>query len=336
MAQTKFEYIWLDGYKPEPNLRSKTKILNLESFGGELDKVPMWSFDGSSTQQAEGHSSDCLLKPVGLYPDSGRKNAWLVMCEVLNPDGTPHPSNGRAKYEDDPGFWFGFEQEYTFIVDGRPLGFPRNGYPAPQGMYYCSVGDGRVTGRDLVEEHLDACLEAGISLTGINAEVMLGQWEYQCFGKGAKKAADDLWVSRYLLFRIAEKYDVHIEFAPKPMKGDWNGSGLHTNFSFPAMRDAGGEQLFKEICEAMGKKHREHIEVYGSNNHERLTGLHETQNIEKFSYGVSDRGSSIRIPIAVVEDNWKGYLEDRRPASNADPYQIAYKIITTLKEGKVA
>jgi glutamine synthetase len=336
MAQTKFEYIWLDGYQPEPNLRSKTKILNLEAFGGELEQVPYWSFDGSSTQQAEGHSSDCLLKPVALYPDSGRKNAWLVMCEVLNPDGTPHPSNQRATYEDDPGFWFGFEQEYTFVVDGRPLGFPRNGYPAPQGLYYCSVGDGRVTGRHLVEEHLDACLEAGINITGINAEVMLGQWEYQCFGKGAKKAADDLWISRYLLFRIAEKYNVHIEFAPKPMKGDWNGSGLHTNFSYPAMRDEGGEQLFKDICEAMGKKHKEHILVYGSNNHERLTGLHETQNIEKFSYGVSDRGSSIRIPIAVIEDQWKGYLEDRRPASNADPYQIASKIISTLKDAKVA
>lgn len=336
MAQTKFEYIWLDGYTPEPNLRSKTKILNLEAFGGELEQVPYWSFDGSSTQQAEGHSSDCLLKPVAIYPDSGRKNAWLVMCEVLNPDGTPHPSNQRAKYEDDPGFWFGFEQEYTFVVDGRPLGFPRNGYPAPQGLYYCSVGDGRVTGRHLVEEHLDACLEAGINITGINAEVMLGQWEYQCFGKGAKKAADDLWITRYLLFRIAEKYNVHIEFAPKPMKGDWNGSGLHTNFSYPAMREEGGEQLFKDICEAMGKKHKEHILVYGSNNHERLTGLHETQNIEKFSYGVSDRGSSIRIPIAVIEDEWKGYLEDRRPASNADPYQIASKIISTLKEAKVA
>jgi glutamine synthetase len=335
MAQTKFEYIWLDGYSPEPNLRSKTKILNLEAFAGEIGQVPMWSFDGSSTQQAEGHSSDCLLKPVSIYPDSGRKNAWLVMCEVLNPDGSPHPSNTRAKYEADPGFWFGFEQEYTFVVDGRPLGFPRNGYPAPQGMYYCSVGDGKVTGRHIVEEHLDACLEAGLSITGINAEVMLGQWEYQCFGKGSKQAADDLWISRFLLFRIAEKYNVHIEFAPKPMKGDWNGSGLHTNFSTPAMREKGGEELFRSICEAMGKKHEDHISVYGSQNHERLTGLHETQSIEKFSYGLSDRGSSIRIPIAVKEDNWKGYLEDRRPASNADPYQIAYRIMTTLKEAEV-
>ena len=336
MAKIKFEYIWLDGYKPEPNLRSKTKIVELDNYAGDLDQVPMWSFDGSSTQQAEGHSSDCILKPVGVYPDSGRKDAFFIMCEVMTPDGDAHETNTRAKVDDDEDYWFGFEQEYTFVVDGRPLGFPRNGYPAPQGLYYCAVGDGRVTGRDLVEEHLDACLDAGLSITGINAEVMLGQWEYQCFGKGAKKAGDDLWISRYLLFRIAEKYGVHIEFAPKPMKGDWNGSGLHTNFSNSPMREQGGEGMFKAICEAMGKVHKEHIEVYGSDNHNRLTGLHETQSIEKFSYGVSDRGSSIRIPIGAVESGWKGYLEDRRPASNADPYQIAQRIITTVKSANVS
>ncbi len=336
MANIKFEYIWLDGYKPEPNLRSKTKILNLDSYAGELDKVPTWSFDGSSTRQAEGHSSDCLLKPVNVYPDMGRQDAYLVMCEVLNPDGTPHETNTRSKVQDDEDYWFGFEQEYTFVQEGRPLGFPKNGYPAPQGLYYCAVGDGRVTGRDLVEEHLDTCLHAGLSITGINAEVMLGQWEFQCFGKGAKQAGDDLWIARYLLFRISEKYGIHIEFAPKPMKGDWNGSGLHTNFSNTATRDKGGEGLFKAICEAMGKKHKEHIEVYGSDNHQRLTGLHETQSIEKFSYGVSDRGSSIRIPIGAVESGWKGYLEDRRPASNADPYQIAERIIATIKSANIS
>lgn len=335
MANIKFEYIWLDGYRPEPNLRSKTKILNLEAYAGDLEHVPMWAFDGSSTQQAEGHSSDCLLKPVGIYPDSGRKDAYLVMCEVLNPDGTPHESNTRARLEDDEDFWFGFEQEYTFVVDGRPLGFPKNGYPAPQGMYYCSVGDGKVTGREIVEEHLDACLYAGLTITGINAEVMLGQWEFQCFGKGARKAGDDLWIARYLLFRIAEKYQIHVEFAPKPIKGDWNGSGLHTNFSNSAMRNKGGEGLFKAICETMRKVHKEHIEVYGSDNHFRLTGLHETQSIDKFSYGVSDRGSSIRIPIGAVENGWKGYLEDRRPASNADPYLIAQRIIKTVKSASL-
>ena len=333
MTQLKFEYIWLDGYKPEPNLRSKTKIIEMEVFNGELEAIPEWSFDGSSTKQADGHSSDCILKPVKVYPDATRKNAYMVMCEVLNADGTPHESNYRSKFEDDTDFWFGFEQEYTLVKNGRPLGFPENGYPAPQGMYYCAVGTGNVTGRLIVEEHLDVCLEAGLKITGINAEVMLGQWEYQVFNKGAKQSADDAWIARYLLFRISEKYGVHVEFAPKPMKGDWNGSGMHTNFSNGAMRNKGGKELFIDICEAMSKKHLDHIAIYGSNNHERLTGLHETQAIDKFSYGVSDRGSSIRIPIATAENQWKGYLEDRRPASNADPYQIVDMIMKTVKNG---
>ncbi len=332
MAATKLEYIWLDGYKPESNLRSKTKILDLpEGFSGDLSLIPLWSFDGSSTEQADGHSSDCILKPVNMFFDAGRDNGWLVMCEVMNPDGTPHVSNNRHLLSDDEQYWFGFEQEYTFVVDGRPMGFPKDGYPAPQGMYYCSVGAGNIAGREIVEEHLDLCLAAGISITGINAEVMLGQWEYQCFGKGAKEASDALQLSRYLLHRTAEQYGVKIEFAPKPMKGDWNGSGMHTNFSSAAMRDVGGEAYFKSICEAFGKVHAEHIAVYGSQNHERLTGLHETQHIDTFSYGNSDRGASIRIPISVYSEGWKGYLEDRRPASNADPYRVAGRIVQTLE-----
>ncbi len=330
MAKIKLEYVWLDGYTPEPNLRSKTKVLDLPSFSGELDLVPEWSFDGSSTKQAEGRSSDCLLKPVNVYPDAGRQNAWLVMCEVLNADGTPHATNIRSKIDDNDDFWFGFEQEYTLVDDNRrPLGFPSSGFPAPQGMYYCSVGHMNVTGRDIIEEHLDLCLAAGISITGINAEVMLGQWEYQCFGKG-KKAGDDLWITRYLLHRVSEKYGVFVEFFPKPVKGDWNGSGMHCNFSYSDLREVGGEQLVKDLMKEFEKNHKEHIAVYGSSNHERLTGLHETQHIEKFSYGISDRGASIRIPISMVLNEWKGYLEDRRPASNADPYQVANRIIKTV------
>ncbi len=331
MAKVKFEYIWLDGYKPTQHPRSKTKVLDLDNYQGELGPVPMWSFDGSSTEQADGSSSDCLLKPVRVYKDTARKDAWLVMTEVLNADGTAHESNSRAKYEDDEDIWFGFEQEYTFMQFGKPMGFPADGFPAPQGMYYCSVGHGNVTGRDIVEEHLDLCLEAGISLTGINAEVMLGQWEYQCFAKGAKKAADDLWISRYLLHRVCEKYGVFAEFDPKPVLGDWNGSGMHTNFSNSPMREEGGEPLFKQICESMRSSHDTHIAVYGSGNEKRLTGLHETQHISTFSYGVSDRGASIRIPISTVENGWKGYLEDRRPASNADPYLVAQKIVKALQ-----
>ena len=287
----------------------------------------MWSFDGSSTQQAEGNDSDCLLKPVAIFPDPDRSNGYLVMTEVLNADGTPHESNGRATIDDDDNdFWFGFEQEY-FLNDpttNLPLGFPENGYPSPQGQYYCSVGAKNAFGRDIVEDHLDQCLEAGINVEGINAEVATGQWEYQVFAKGAKNAGDQVWVARYLAERNAEKWGVSIDLHPKPIKGDWNGSGMHANFSNEVMRTKGGEELFNKICEAFdGKNIKKHMDVYGAHNEERLTGLHETQSIDKFSYGVSDRGASIRIPIGTVEDGWVGRLEDRRPASNGDPYKIA-------------
>lgn len=330
MAKYKFEYIWLDGYQPEARIRSKTKVIEMDFFHGDVNVLPIWSFDGSSTRQAEGHSSDCLLKPVAVYPDTARKNAFLVVAEVLNADGTPHATNTRAKFEDKEDYWFGFEQEYVLVRGDLPLGFPDKGYPGPQGPYYCAVGTGNVAGRDIVEEHFDVCLDAGIDITGINAEVMLGQWEYQCFGKGAKAAGDALVVSRYLLHRVAEKHGVHVEFHPKPIQGDWNGSGMHANFSNKAMRETGGKELFDDIFAKFEARHMEHIEVYGAHNDKRLTGLHETQSINKFSYGISDRGASIRVPVSTAR-NWKGYLEDRRPASNADPYEVAAVIIETIE-----
>jgi len=331
--KSKLEYIWLDGFKPTQSLRSKTRIER--DFSGKIEECPMWSFDGSSTQQAEGNDSDCLLKPVAIFPDPDRSNGYLVMTEVLNADGTPHESNGRATIDDDDNdFWFGFEQEY-FLNDtttNLPLGFPENGYPAPQGPYYCSVGAKNAFGRDIVENHLDQCLQAGINVEGINAEVASGQWEYQVFAKGAKNAGDQVWVARYLAERNAEKWGVSIDLHPKPIKGDWNGSGMHANFSNEAMRTKGGEELFNKICEAFdGKNIKKHMDVYGAHNDQRLTGLHETQSIDKFSYGVSDRGASIRIPIGTVEDGWVGRLEDRRPASNGDPYKIASVIVSTTK-----
>ena len=326
----KVEYVWLDGYKPEPNLRSKTKIV--DGAGGlKLEDLPEWGFDGSSTQQAEGHFSDCLLKPVKLVKDPQRINGWIAMCEVLNPDGTSHESNTRYLLEDNSDNWYGFEQEYTFVADGRPVGFPKDGYPAPQGQYYCGVGGGLVTGRDVVEEHLDVCLAAGLDITGINAEVMLGQWEFQVMGKGNKEACDQLWIARYFLHRISEDYNFKVEFHPKPMVGDWNGSGLHTNFSTKEMREVGGKELFDNIFSVFERNHIKHIANYGSSNEMRLTGRHETQSIDKFSWGVSDRGSSIRVPQATAKE-WIGYLEDRRPASNADPYRIVRVIEQSLNE----
>ena len=336
----KLEYIWLDGYEPVQSLRSKTKVLPGTKFKGKLSQCPMWSFDGSSTRQAPGGSSDCLLRPVALYPDPQRKNGWLVMCDVLSADGKPHPSNGRALIDDDDNdFWFGFEQEY-FLYDidtHKPAGFPIEGWPDPQGQYYCSVGAKNTFGRAMVEEHLDVCLEAGLNIEGINAEVATGQWEFQNFAVGAKKSGDEIWIARYLLERIGEKYGYAIEYHPKPLGDtDWNGSGMHANFSNKKLRTAGKKDTYDTICKKFGDKARikQAVSVYGAYNDQRLTGKHETQSINKFSYGVSDRGASIRIPIATVENKWKGWLEDRRPASNADPYKVAASIISTVKGKK--
>ncbi len=336
MAKCKLEYIWLDGYKPTQSLRSKTKIV--DDFSGNVIDAPVWCFDGSSTEQAPGNSSDCLLAPVAVFPDPVRRNGFLVMCEVMSPDGTPHPTNGRAKIDDDDNdFWFGFEQEYTLwdIQTNRPLGFPINGYPGPQGPYYCSVGAAKAFGRDIVEEHLDICLDAGLNVEGINAEVLAGQWEFQVFSKGAKMAGDQTWIARYLLERVAEDHGVSINWHCKPVKGDWNGSGMHANFSNNLMRTCGSKEVYEAICRAFEPRIKNHIDVYGADNEQRLTGQHETQSIDKFSYGVSDRGASIRIPIATVERGWKGWLEDRRPASNADPYKVAAEIIKTVKSAKL-
>ena len=322
----KHEYIWLDGYKPEQTLRSKVKVT-------DEDAPPDWAFDGSSTQQAEGGNSDCILKPTSEYvgPLSSDK---LVMCEVLSPDKTPHPSNTRKSCEGlvSDEWWFGYEQEYFFTnpEDGTILGW-EGGTPRPQGDYYCGVGASNVVGREISETHMDACLAAGIMIAGTNAEVALGQWEYQCFGKGLK-AGDDLWVSRYLLHLVAEDYGVSVSFHPKPQGGDWNGSGMHANFSNNQMRNSGSKELMYAICEKLKAVHSEGIAEYGSDNDMRLTGLHETQSIDQFSYAPFDRGASIRIPIYTVDHNWNGYLEDRRPASNADPYRVMAHIVGTLSD----
>jgi glutamine synthetase len=257
------------------------------------------------------------------------------MNEVYNPDGSPHKSNTRTplvelaeKFKDyDP--WFGIEQEYILMNGKQPLGWPDKGYPErPQGLYYCSVGSEDIAGRDVVEDHMHACLDAGIAISGINAEVMLGQWEYQIGPVGALEVGDQLWVARWLLERIGEDYGVRVELHPKPIKGDWNGSGAHINYSTEAMRAPGGLTVIEEACEKLGKNIDKHIAVYGADNDQRLTGLHETCNINEFRYGVRDRGASIRIPMD-TQKNGCGYLEERRPASNVDPYKACAALLNT-------
>lgn len=322
------EYIWVDGGEPTKKLRSKTKIVP------KGHEPPIWGFDGSSTNQAPGHSSDCVLHPVKVIPDPIRGNDdVLVLCEVLTVEMEPHPTNTRAacvaaaeRYAKHDG-WFGLEQEYTFFKDGRPYGFPTGGYPAPQGGYYCGVGFDEIWGRPVVEAHTKNCLEAGISISGTNAEVMIGQWEFQVGPLPAVEVADQLWLARWLLYRTAEDYDISAHLDPKPVKGDWNGAGCHTNFSTKEMRE--GYDAVVAACEALGKRHDLHITNYGAEIQHRLTGLHETAPWTHYSYGVSDRGASVRIPWQVAKEG-KGYIEDRRPNANMDPYVVTRLMLETV------
>ena len=327
----KAEYIWVDGGEPTKKLRSKTKVLP-----SGTTEFPMWSFDGSSTNQAEGHNSDCLLQPVFSCPDPIRGGEdVLVLCEVLSADGTPHPSNTRALLREvaarhaahDP--WFGIEQEYTMFSRGRPLGWPEGGYPAPQGPFYCGVGADEVFGREIAEEHLQACVDAGLKIYGINAEVMPGQWEFQIGTGGPLDVSDHLLVARWLLYRIGEDHEVSMTLDAKPVRGDWNGAGAHTNFSTKAMRSEGGMAVIEQAMVALAAKAPLHVANYGDGIEQRLTGRHETCDYRHFKYGVSDRGASVRIPPATVADGM-GYFEDRRPCANIDPYVVCRLLIDTV------
>lgn len=334
MGKILAEYIWIDGQKPTAKLRSKTKII--EGPIKKLEDLPEWGFDGSSTMQAEGKFSDLKLIPVKFVPDPIHgEHDILVLCEVMNPDGSVHPSNTRARCREiaekfkDHDTWFGIEQEYTFFEGAKPLGWPDRGFPAPQGGYYCGVGNDEVFGREVVEAHADACIRAGLSIEGTNAEVMPAQWEFQIGPIPAPDIADQMWLARWLLYRIGEEFDVAATLYPKPVKGDWNGAGAHTNVSTKSTRGDGGLQVIEEAMKKLEKRHDDHIKVYGAHNEERLTGLHETSPITEFRFGRSDRGASVRIPMATILAG-KGYFEDRRPAANMDPYQVCAMIIETI------
>ncbi|GMS94279.1 hypothetical protein PENTCL1PPCAC_16454, partial [Pristionchus entomophagus] len=330
-------YVWIDG--TGENLRTKTRTLDTEPKSPE--DLPVWNFDGSSTGQAEGDDSDVYIKPVAIFPDPFRRGKnKLVMCETLDRHMKPSETNNRRKCaevmekakEHHP--WFGMEQEYTLLdIDGHPFGWPKNGFPGPQGPYYCGVGAGKVYGRDVVEAHYRACLYAGINISGTNAEVMPGQWEYQVGPVEGIAMGDQLWMSRFLLHRIAEEYGLVASLDPKPIKGDWNGAGCHTNFSTTAMRKEGGINVILEAINKLSLVHSEHIAYYdpkgGKDNERRLTGQHETASINQFSYGVASRAASIRIPRE-TDDKGFGYFEDRRPSSNCDPYSVCAAIVRTV------
>ncbi|XP_028647310.2 glutamine synthetase-like [Erpetoichthys calabaricus] len=329
-------YIWIDG--TGEGLRCKTRTLDSEPKG--IKDVPEWNFDGSSTYQAEGSNSDMFLIPVCLFRDPFTLDPnKLVMCEVLKYNRKPAETNLRSSCHpvmEQAGRchpWFGMEQEYSLLgIDKHPFGWPRNGYPGPQGPYYCGVGADKVYGRDIIECHYKACLYAGVMIAGTNAEVMPSQWEFQVGPCEGIAMGDHLWMARFLLHRVCEDFGVVATLDPKPMTGNWNGAGCHTNFSTEAMRNKGGLQHIEEAIEKLSKRHSYHIRMYdpkgGADNSRRLTGSHETSSIHEFSAGVANRSASIRIPRQVGQDGC-GYFEDRRPAANCDPYAVTEAITRT-------
>jgi len=330
-------YIWIDG--TGENLRMKDRVIDFVPESPQ--DLPVWNYDGSSTYQADGHNSDTFIVPCALYCDPFRLAPHvLALCDTYKFDKTPTNTNRRAKAVEalekakDQKPWFGIEQEYTMLdMDGYPFGWPKCGYPGPQGPYYCGVGANRVYGRDIVEAHYRACLYAGVPIAGTNAEVMPAQWEFQCHPTPGIKAADDLWMARFLLHRVAEEFGVVVTLDPKPMEGQWNGAGAHTNFSTEAMRCDGGIKAIEEAIQKLSKRHPQHIAAYdpsgGKDNERRLTGKLETSSIHDFSSGVANRGVSIRIPRGVA-DAGKGWLEDRRPSSNMDPYSVLDILVRTV------
>jgi len=340
---TLLEYVWLGGSGQD--LRGKTKIME-----GQIDDVsecPVWNYDGSSTGQAITTASEIKLVPVCMVKDPFRKaHHKIVLCECMRA-GTNEPISGnhrhsaRKVFEDckDDETWFGIEQEFILYKYETqclryPLGFGRAGFAAPQGLYYCGVGAGYVFGRDVVEQAVRNMLWAGLNIAGINIEVFPGQWEYQVGICKGIEIADHLWLSRYILQRTMEPHNLFADFRPKPVEGDWNGSGCHTNYSTKASRNKGGYKKLLQYTDQMKKFHSEAMKLYGTGNEKRMTGEHETARYDEFSVGIGARGCSVRINNEMVENDC-GYLEDRRPSSNIDPYlSCAFLADCTLNDGK--
>jgi glutamine synthetase len=334
-GKTIVEYVWLGGTGSDLRCKAKT-------YDGPITKVEEldeWNYDGSSTWQAPTESSEVLLRPVALFNDPfrGAPNK-IAMCETYHVDGTPTVTNFRhfaSKIFEKQGKhepWFGIEQEYAIMVPlgtgvTWPLGWPLGGYPKPQGSYYCSVGTRFNKGREVMEAHYKACLNAGIKIYGTNCEVMPGQWEFQVGTCNGIEVGDHLWMARYLLQRVGEIYGVEISIDPKPIKGDWNGSGCHTNYSTTETRNDDNLKTIHSHMEKLSESHEAMIALYGEDNHHRLTGKHETSSMEKFSFGVANRGCSVRIP-RTTDNKKQGYYEDRRPAANIDPYVVSAAIFS--------
>lgn len=358
IENTFIEYVWLDH---DNKFRSKTKVIR--GHNPKEKGLPMWNYDGSSTKQADGTDSEVFIRPVKLCYDPFRQgsHAYIVLCDTWLVDTEAskkknelvyisHPDNTRARAEyifsnqlvekEDP--WYGIEQEFFFTInDGKsfeaPIGMTTvdgkewvSTSGKPQGDFYCGNGPNNIKQRDVAEYILNCLNYAGqIKCTGYNWEVAPGQCEFQIFSSGID-AADSLQLFRYIAIRAAEEKGLSINFHPKPMTGDWNGSGCHTNFSTESMRKPDSyDSVIKPALKALKSNHSYHIENYGPDNKERLTGEHETASWDTFTAGVGNRGASIRVPTQTYYDK-SGYIEDRRPSSNMDPYIVTSLLANTV------
>lgn len=323
------EYIWID---LNNNLRSKSKTLPIKSY--KPGTLPIWDFDGSSTGQAPVSNSEVILNPQAIFKDPFRQDEknpnLLVLCDCYYPNMKAHKTNTRYpavqifnkhRVEDS---WFGLEQEFFVLNKDGSLYGNLEEKELKMNTFYCSVGTGNVFLRDLLETLYRACLYAGIKVSGVNLEHSCCQMEYQVGPVTGINAGDQLWVSRYILQRIAERFDVKISFDPKPFD-KLDGSGCHCNFSTKKMREEKGYEIVLSAIKKLETNHLKHIKKYGDNK-KRLTGKDETSHLKKFSSGVGDRSKSVRIPRCTERDGC-GYLEDRRPASNSDPYIVTSMIL---------
>lgn len=329
------EYVWIGG---NGELRSKTRVLQVtdmylpdKSLNTLL--IPAWNYDGSSTNQASSDgNTEVILRPRAVFFDpfriGNKSDCRIVLCDTYDTSGAPLPTNSRhpaekifaAKLDEIP--WFGLEQEYFLVLNASDkVALPHT----LSGRHYC--GRGSKVERLIVEKHLTSCLYAGLTISGINAEVSDEQWEFQVGPCVGIDAADQLIVARYILERVAELYSAEVNFFPKPSP-TINGSGCHVNFSTKSMRDSGGLKVIESCMPKLEKRHNEHIAVYGEHNELRLTGKHETSDMKTFSFGIGTRNTSVRIPTQTVQDRC-GYFEDRRPAANIDPYKATSIVFET-------
>ncbi len=356
MVNNIFEYVWIDG---NGELRSKIRVVkDIENWDILNNSSFIWNYDGSSCNQASTENSEVILKPVAIYNNpllakelnNSSEKCYLLLCESVNKDGVnvigSNYQYAKEIFENEDvkksDIWFGIEQEYFFtdpctkhVINFIPYN-KKNNNRLLQGPYYCGIGGNNIffKERNIVLKHMSICLQMNIPISGINAEVAPSQWEYQVGPCTGIKACFDLWVSRYILKRIAESEGIDVTFHPKPIKGPefeemWNGSGAHINVSTNESRKEGGLDVIYQYMDLLKEKHKIHLEVYGEDNEYRLTGHHETGNMNQFTYGIGSRGTSIRIPNATAE-NKCGYFEDRRPASNIDPYLACGIIAKTL------